>query len=75
MTDDRESSPRRPTDLVGEIDASQREMEDVVSVVDHGAPVDLVQYVAARARLDGAIAAWNHRATTAGTPPKPPNAA
>ena len=64
MTDDRETPPHRPTDLVGEIDASQREMEDVISVVDHGAPVDLVRYVAAHARLDAAIAVWNQRAAS-----------
>lgn len=64
MTDDRETPPRRPTDLIGEIDASQREMEDVISVVDHESAIDLIHYVAARARLDSAIAAWNHRATT-----------
>ncbi len=64
MTDDREASPPRPIDLVGEIDASQREMEEVISVVDHEEPVDLIHYVAARARLDNAIAAWNHRATS-----------
>ncbi|WP_264030867.1 hypothetical protein [Cellulosimicrobium sp. SH8] len=69
MTDDRENPPRRSTDLVGEIDASQREMEDVISVVDHDAPIDLIHYVAARARLDSAIAAWNHRATTTRVPP------
>lgn len=69
MTDDREASPPRPTDLVGEIDASQREMEDVISVVDHGTPVDLVHYAAARTRLDTAVAAWNHRATITSTPP------
>ena len=67
MTDDREASPQRPTDLIGEIDASQREMEDVVSVVDQGAPIDLVHYVTARARLDAAIAQWNLRASTTQT--------
>ncbi|MFD4990840.1 hypothetical protein ACFWH7_03740 [Cellulosimicrobium cellulans] len=67
MTDDRETSPQRPVDLVGEIDASQRAMEDAVSVVDHGAPVDLARYVAARARLDTAVAAWNLRAATTPT--------
>jgi len=67
MTDDREASPQRPTDLIGEIDASQREMEDVVSVVDQGAPIDLIHYVAARARLDAAIAEWNLRASTTKT--------
>ena len=67
MTDDRETSIHRPVDLVGEIDASQREMEDVISVVDQGAPVELVLYVAARARLDTAVAAWNQRGRA--TPP------
>ncbi|MDF2806552.1 MAG: hypothetical protein K0S43_1498 [Cellulosimicrobium sp.] len=64
MTDDRETSPERPTDLLGEIDASQRQMEAVVSVVDQGSPIDLIHYVAARARLDAAIAQWNLRAST-----------
>ncbi|KON74499.1 hypothetical protein M768_00815 [Cellulosimicrobium cellulans F16] len=44
-------------------------MEGVISVVDHDAPIDLIHYVAARARLDSAIAAWNHRATTTRAPP------
>lgn len=67
MIDDRETSPQRPTDLIGEIDAAQREMENVVSVVDQGAPIDLIHYVAARARLDAAIAEWNLRASTTKT--------
>ncbi len=70
MTDDRETSIHRSADLVGEIDASQREMEDVISVVDQGAPVELVLYVAARVRLDTAVAAWNQRVGATEPPPR-----
>jgi len=45
-------------------------MGAVVPVVDHGAPVDLIHYVAARARLDAAIAEWNQRTTI--SPPTSP---
>lgn len=68
MTDDREPELPRPIDLVGEIDASQREMEAVIAVVDHGTSVDLVRYLAARARLDTAVAQWNQRGRNAVTP-------
>ena len=61
MTDDRETSIHRPVDLVGPPAAPQRPTDDVLSAVDPGPPDELVLYVAARARLDTAVAAWNQR--------------
>ncbi|MCK9795917.1 hypothetical protein M1843_19400 [Isoptericola sp. 4D.3] len=49
-------------DLLGELAAAQWAVEDAVSVVDGGLPVDLVHYLASTARLDAAVAAWNRRA-------------
>lgn len=53
--------PSRLHDLLGELAAAQWEVEDAVSVVDGGLPIDLVHYVTARARLDAAVASWNLR--------------
>jgi hypothetical protein len=55
------SRPDRLHDLLGELAAAQWAVEDVVAVVDGGLPVDLPRYMAARARLDSAVTAWNLR--------------
>jgi len=53
--------PSRLHDLLGELAGAQWEVEDAVSVVDGGLPIDLVHYVTARARLDAAVVSWNLR--------------
>ena len=56
------AGPDRLDGLLGELAGAQWAVEDVVSVVDGGLPIDLVDYMAATARLDAAVTAWNLRA-------------
>ncbi|MFC7876193.1 hypothetical protein [Isoptericola sp. NPDC057391] len=48
-------------DLLSELVAAQWAVEDAVAVVDGGLPIDLADYVTARARLDLAVTSWNRR--------------
>ncbi|SKC68874.1 hypothetical protein [Krasilnikoviella flava] len=48
-------------DLLGELAAAQWAVEDAVMVVDGGLPIDLTDYLTARARLDLAVTVWNLR--------------
>ena len=51
-------------DLLSELAAAQWAVEDAVSVVDGGLPINLADYVTARARLDLAVTNWNLRLPT-----------